>query len=154
MEATLQKLLEEFRRKEGNLLTLLQDTQDAFGYLPQDAIYWFAGALDVPPSRFFGIATYYAQFYLKPRGTNVLTVCCGTACHVKGAERLVNAARTELKLPEGEETTHDRSFTLEKLSCLGTCGMAPVVVVNKKLHGKMTPDKVVKEIRAIQKEQA
>jgi NADH:ubiquinone oxidoreductase subunit E len=152
MQEKLEGLLEHFQESGGNIISLLQDTQDAFGYVPQEAVYWFADKLDIPPSRFYGISTFYAQFHLKPRGKYIITTCCGTACHVRGAESLVNAARRELKLTEGEDTTEDRKFTVEKLACLGTCSMAPVVVINKKMLGKMTADKMTKELKALKKD--
>ncbi|HSB51460.1 MAG TPA: NAD(P)H-dependent oxidoreductase subunit E [Dissulfurispiraceae bacterium] len=152
MQQTLSELSEKFRGGEGNIITLLQQTQDAFGYVPREAVYWYSKEFDIPASRFFGIATFYAQFHLKPRGKHIITTCCGTACHVRGAERLVNAAKRELNLGEEEDTTEDGKFTLEKLACLGTCSMAPVVVINKKMLGKMTPDRFSKEIKTLKKE--
>ncbi len=145
-------LLAKYRESEGNLITLLQDTQEAFGYVPQEAVYWYANELDVPASRFFGIATFYAQFHLKPRGKNIVTACCGTACHVRGAERLVNAVKRELKLEEDQDTTEDRFITVEKLACLGTCSLAPVVIINGKMFGKTTTDVLTREIRSLKKE--
>jgi NADH:ubiquinone oxidoreductase subunit E len=152
MHEQLTDLLVRFRESEGNLITLLQDTQEVFGYVPQEAVYWFANELDVPASRFFGIATFYAQFHLKPRGKNIVTACCGTACHVRGAERLVNAVKRELKLEEDQDTTEDRLITVEKLACLGTCSLAPVVIINGKMFGKATPDILTREIRSLKKE--
>ena len=152
MHEQLTDLLFRFRESEGNLITLLQDTQEVFGYVPQEAVYWFANELDVPASRFFGIATFYAQFHLKPRGKNIVTACCGTACHVRGAERLVNAVKRELKLEEDQDTTEDRLITVEKLACLGTCSLAPVVIINGKMFGKATTDILTREIRSLKKE--
>ncbi len=153
MHEKLIDLVTRFRESEGNLITLLQDTQEAFGYVPQEAVYWYANELDVPASRFFGIATFYAQFHLKPRGKNIVTACCGTACHVRGAERLVNAVKRELKLEEDQDTTEDRLITVEKLACLGTCSLAPVVVINGKMFGKATTDILTREIRSLKKEE-
>jgi len=152
MNDQLVNLLSKYQESEGNLITLLQDTQEAFGYVPREAVHWFAGKLDVPESRFFGIATFYAQFHLHPRGKNIVTACCGTACHVRGAERLVNAVKRELKLEEDQDTTDDRMFTVEKLACLGTCSLAPVVVINGKMVGKTTADSLTREIKALKKE--
>ena len=152
MQEILIGLLKKYKESEGNLITLLQDTQESFGYVPREAVFWYASELDVPASRFFGIATFYAQFHLNPRGKNIITACCGTACHVRGAERLVNAIKRELKLETDQDTTEDRLFTVEKLACLGTCSMAPVVVVNGKMVGKTTPDALTREIRSLKKE--
>lgn len=149
MEKTLAKLYADFRRNEGNIISILQNIQNEFGYIPEDAVYWFARKLDIPPSRFFGITTFYAQFHLAPRGKNIVTTCCGTACHVKGSERLLRGLMTELSLSEGEDTTADREFTLEKVNCVGACSIAPVVIINKKVHGKSSSDTLMKEIRKL-----
>ncbi|MEK6672975.1 MAG: NAD(P)H-dependent oxidoreductase subunit E, partial [Nitrospirota bacterium] len=125
--------------------------QEEFGYIPEDAVNWFSKKLGIPASNFFGVATFYSQFHLKPRGRKIITACCGTACYVKGAERLMSSAVRELNLSGEQETTDDGEITLEKVACLGTCSMAPVVVINKKMHGQMTPEKLKKEIKAIRK---
>jgi len=144
-----EKILEAYHENEGNVISLLQDIEESFGYLPQDAIDWFSEQLDIPPSRFYGIATFYAQFHLKPRGENIITACCGTACHVKGSERLINSLMRELHIPSGEDTSEDKKFTVEKVNCVGACSIAPVVIINKEVHGKMTADRLMKEIRKI-----
>lgn len=149
MKEQLDALLESFKSKEGNLVSLLQDIQEEFGYIPEDVVTWFSKKLGIPASNFFGVATFYSQFHLKPRGRKIITACCGTACHVKGAERLMTAAVRELNLSDDKETTDDGEITLEKVACLGTCSMAPVVLINKKMHGQMTPEKLKKEIKAI-----
>ncbi|MEW6738706.1 MAG: NAD(P)H-dependent oxidoreductase subunit E [Nitrospirota bacterium] len=152
MEDTLKSLANNFKEKEGNIISLLQETQDAFGYIPEDAVYFFSKELDIPASRFFGVATFYAQFYLKPRGKNIITACCGTACHVKGAEKLINNAKRELNLTDENNTTDDKKFTLEQVACVGACSIAPVVIINKKVYGKMTTDKLTKEIKTLRQE--
>lgn len=149
MEKTLEKLYVDYENNEGNIISLLQDIQNEFGYIPEDAVNWFSVKLDIPASRFFGIATFYAQFHLAPRGKNIITTCCGTACHVKGSERLLNGLIKELDLPEGGHTTTDREFTLEKVNCVGACSIAPVVIINKKVHGKVSADYLMKEVRKL-----
>ncbi|GBE35900.1 NADP-reducing hydrogenase subunit HndA [bacterium BMS3Bbin07] len=149
MQDIREKILEAYHENEGNVISLLQDIEESFGYLPQDAIDWFSEQLDIPPSRFYGIATFYAQFHLKPRGENIITACCGTACHVKGSERLINSLMRELHIPSGEDTSEDKKFTVEKVNCVGACSIAPVVIINKEVHGKMTADRLMKEIRKI-----
>jgi len=144
-------ILGEYKSNEGNLITLLQDIQSEFGYVPEEAVAWFSKELDIPASRFYGVSTFYSQFHLKPRGKNIITACCGTACHVRGAERLTNAAIRELKLTEEQDTTEDGEITLEKVACLGTCSMAPVMIINHKMHGKITTDKLKKEIKLLMK---
>ncbi len=149
MEEKLEEILMRHRENEGNLITILQDLENEFGYLREDAIYWISERLDVPPANFYGIATFYAQFHLKPKGKNVITACCGTACHVKGSERLINSLGKELGIAQGEDTSDDLKFTVEKVNCVGACSIAPVIIINKTVHGKMTPDKLMKEMKAL-----
>lgn len=149
MEESLEQILADYRQNEGNIITILQSVEETFGYLPEEAVNWFSKKLDIPASRFYGIATFYAQFHLKPRGKNVITVCRGTACHVKGSERLLNRLLIELDIPPGEDTTDDTRFTIEKVACVGTCSMAPIVIFNKKICGKVSADKLVKEIKIL-----
>ncbi|MBI4823286.1 MAG: NAD(P)H-dependent oxidoreductase subunit E [Nitrospirae bacterium] len=138
-------------KDEGNIIAILQALQEAFGYIPEEAVNWLADRLWIPRSNFFGIATFYAQFYLSPRGKNIITACSGTACHVKGSERLINTIGRELNLLEGKNITEDNMFTLEKVNCVGACSIAPVVIINKKVHGKASADKIIKEIKGLQK---
>lgn len=149
MEETLQKILSDYIANEGNIITILQDIEKNFGYVPEEAVNWFSRKLDIPASRFFGTATFYSQFHLKPRGKNVITVCRGTACHVKGSERLINRLWMELDLSPDEETTPDLKFTVERVNCIGACGIAPVTLVNHEVHGKTTLDKLMKEIKKL-----
>lgn len=149
MNKTLENILSEYRKKSGNIIALLQDTQESLGYIPKEAIQYYADELGIAPSRFYGVATFYSQFYLKPRGKNIVTACCGTACHVKGSERILNSVLQELKLREDEDMTTDGKFTVERVNCVGACGIAPVFVINKKVHGKSSAEKVLKEIRML-----
>lgn len=154
MEKVLENIYKEHIENEGNIISLLQDIESAFGYIPEDVVIWFSRRLDVPASRFFGIATFYAQFHLQRRGKNIITTCCGTACHVKGSERLLNGLVKELNLAENENTTADRGFTVEKVNCVGACSIAPVVLVNDKVHGKMTADALMKEIKKLKEKES
>jgi NADH:ubiquinone oxidoreductase subunit E len=149
MEIILEKILNDYHLSKGNIISILQDIENSFGYIPEEAVMWFSKKLDIPASRFFGTATFYSQFHLKPRGKNIITVCRGTACHVKGSERLINRLFMELDIPPDEETTPDLKFTVEKVNCIGACGIAPVTVLNKEVHGKMTLDKLIKEVKKI-----
>jgi len=149
MEETLQKILVEYRKNEGNIISILQDIEKAFGFIPEEAVTWFSKKLDIPASRFFGTATFYSQFHLKPRGRHIITVCRGTACHVKGSEKLLNRLFIELDIPPDEETSTDSKFTIEKVNCIGACGIAPVTILNKEVLGKMTLDKLMKEVKKI-----
>jgi len=149
MTELLQKIADAYRQDGGNVITLLQDTQEVFGYIPREAIDYFSEELGIAPSRFYGVATFYAQFRLTPRGKNVITACCGTSCHVKGSERILNSVMQELKLSDNKDMTDDGLFTLERVNCVGACGIAPVFIVNKQVNGKATAEKIRKEIRAI-----
>jgi NADH:ubiquinone oxidoreductase subunit E len=153
MEEKLEIILDNYQKTEGNLISILQDIQNAFGYIPEDAVTWFSNKLDVPSSRFYGIATFYSQFHLKPRGKNIVTVCCGTACHVNGSDKIIDGLRRELKLAKGEDTTEDGQITLEEVACLGTCSFAPIALVNGQVHGKAKIDKMLKEVRLLGKPQ-
>jgi NADH:ubiquinone oxidoreductase subunit E len=149
MEKKLEKILKNYVKDECNIISTLQDVQEILGYIPEEAINFLSKKLDIPASRLFGIITFYSQFHLKPRGENVITVCRGTACHVNGSERLINRLLIELEIPGGGDTTDDLKFTVEKVNCIGACGIAPAVVLNNKVHGKMTFEKLMKEIRNI-----
>ncbi|HCZ10916.1 MAG TPA: NAD(P)H-dependent oxidoreductase subunit E [Nitrospiraceae bacterium] len=149
MEKRLQGLIEDFKKNEGNIISLLQETQEVFGYIPEEAVYRFSEELDIPASNFFGVATFYSQFYLKPRGKNIITACCGTACHVKGSDRIIGSLKRELNLTGEQNTTEDKKFTLEQVACVGACSIAPVVIIYKKVHGKMNSDKMAKELKAL-----
>jgi len=149
MEKILEKILNDYQLNKVNIISILQDIENSFGYIPEEAVFWFSKKLDIPASRFFGTATFYSQFHLKPRGKNIITICRGTACHVKGSERLINRLFMELDIPPDEETTPDLKFTVEKVNCIGACGIAPVTVLNKEVHGKMTLDKLIKEVKRI-----
>jgi len=149
MQDRLEQILKEYQANDGNLIYLLQCLEREFGYIPEEAVNWFSEILDVPPAKFYGVATFYAQFHLKPRGENIITVCCGTACHVKGSERLLSSLTKELEIPSGEDTSEDGKFTVEKVNCVGACSIAPVVIINNQVHGKMTADKLMKEIKKL-----
>ncbi len=142
MQKQLEKILADYRINNGNIISILQNIENEFGYIPEDAISWLSNSLNIPASKFYGVVTFYSQFHLKPRGKNILTACCGTACHVKGSNSVINRIRTELAIPEGEDTTDDAQFTLESVACVGACSIAPVLIVNKKVYGKIAPEKV------------
>lgn len=147
----LEKIYDEYRNMPGSTIPVLQDIQQVFGYLPEEAVTWIADKLNVPRSSFFGVATFYSQFYLEPRGKNVVTICCGTACHVKGSGKILTNLKRELNLEEDEETTADMNFTVEKVNCVGACSIAPVVIINKVVHGKAASNKIILQTKKIRK---
>jgi NADH:ubiquinone oxidoreductase subunit E len=127
----------------GDIIPLLQRLQDAYGYLPKAVVLEVCERTGLPASRVFGVATFYAQFRLKPRGRHIIRCCRGTACHVKGSKKIAEAIKRELHVREGE-TTEDRRFIFETVACLGTCFLAPVVMIDDDYYGQMTPDKLRK----------
>ena len=151
IEKTCQKILDRYTKEKGSVVSILQDMQETFGYIREDAVELVAKKLNIPSSSFYGVATFYSQFYLKPRGKNIVTACCGTACHIKGAEAIINRVRADLALPEGEVTTPDGKFTMESVACVGACSIAPVVIVNKKVYGGVTPEKASSIVRENEK---
>lgn len=152
-EKVLNRLLADHRREQGNLILLLQRIQETFGYLSEENILWFSEKLDIPASRFFGVITFYPKFRMRPVGKNVLTVCCGAACHIKGADTIVEKVRETLALGPGEDTTKDLAFTVEKATCIGACNIAPVVIMNKQVHSGMDSVKVTKLISGYEREE-
>jgi NADH-quinone oxidoreductase subunit E len=142
--ARVDKVLASYTGEKANLIPILQQVQQVLGYLPEDAMRRIAQFVNVPECSVFGVATFYAQFQLLPRGRNIVRVCRGTGCYVKGAPRLVDELEKLLGVKEGE-TTPDMEYTLETVACFGSCALAPVMVVNDKVYGRVTPDKV-KEI--------
>ena len=108
--------------------------------MPESALRAVSKTMKLPLAQIYGVATFYSQFYLKPRGKNILTACCGTACHVKGSGAVISKIRTDLGIHEGETTTKDAQFTLESVACVGACSIAPVLIANKKVYGKVTPE--------------
>ncbi len=148
----LNKILQEFTRKNENHILLLQRIQDAFGYVPESAVFWFAERLDIPASRFYGIITFYPKFRLKPAGKNTLTVCCGAACHIKGADKILSSVREALDIAENEDTSPNCAFTVQKATCIGACSIAPVVILNDQVYGTTSPGEVVKLVKGFEKE--
>jgi len=137
---------------EENIITVLQEIQNEFGYVQKEAVEWFARKTNIPVSKFYGVITFYSQFHLVPRGKNIVTVCCGTVCHVKGAPKVVTKLRDDLKLKGEEQTTRDMLFTMENVNCVGACSIAPVVIVNDKVFGKQSGEKMVKNLKPYKEE--
>ena len=151
MEKQMEEVLESIYQKSvahgDNIITVLQNMQNELGYIQEEAVNWFSRRANIPASQFYGVATFYSQFHLNPRGKNIITVCSGTVCHVKGAQRISTKLKEDFKLKEKEQTTRDMNFTLENVNCVGACSIAPVVIVNEKVFGKQSPDKMVKNIQ-------
>jgi len=134
-------IIERHGGKVSNLIAILQEIQSEYRYLPEEVLTYVATALGIPPATVYGVATFYAQFSLKPKGKYVIKVCDGTACHVRGSEKLRYVIREKLGLDESKDTTDDLKFTVETVSCIGACGLAPVVMVNDRdVYGQLTPE--------------
>ena len=135
------KVLAAYTREKANLIPILQQVQAVLGYLPEEAlkrIAWYAGT---PESNVFGVATFYAQFKLTPQGKKIIRICCGTACHVRGSEKVLDEMEKQLGVKAGETTT-DMEYTLETVACIGACALAPTMTMANETYGKMTPKKV------------
>ncbi len=139
--AALQAVIDELKNEPGALMPIMQRAQDIFGYLPEDVQNIIAKGLDIPVSVVYGVATFYAQFNLEPKGKYIISVCLGTACYVKGAQLVLDELEKVLGVPAGS-TTPDGLFTLNATRCLGACGLAPVIMVNDDVYGRLTPDQV------------
>ncbi len=141
------------RAARDSLIPLLQEVQEAHGYLSRDAVLRIGRHLSLPASKIYGVATFYNQFRFQAPGVYHIQVCRGTACHVKGSSGILEAVRRELKVGPGQ-TTRDGLFSLEVVACLGACGLAPTISVNGEFHARLTPDKVRKILSAYRREGA
>ncbi len=151
-ERQWQDLLNRFEGKPENLIPMLQAGQNLLGYLPRSALLEIAAATGLPPAKVFGVATFYAQFRLQPVGKHIIRVCRGTACHVRGSQHIIKELQNRLQVAPGE-TTRDRRFTLETVACFGSCALAPVMVVNDAVHGRMTPTRAKAVVEGVQPEE-
>lgn len=134
-------LIEPYLGKKEMVIPALQKVQNHFGYLPRPAVERVSKQMRIPLSRIYGVATFYAQFKMKPRGRYIIRVCKGTACHIQGSPKIAERIEDILGIESGE-TTDDLRFTLEEVACIGACALAPVIMVNDNPHGRLTPDKV------------
>ena len=139
-------VFEKYKDQKGALIPILQNTQEIFGYLPKEALQHIASKLGIAYGKVYGVATFYAQFYLEPRGKHTLKLCDGTACHVKGTPMLVTAVEDEFNIKPGQ-TTEDGELTLEVVYCVGSCGLAPVALMDDKVMGRARPDKLPREVK-------
>ena len=140
----LDRMIEEdFNADRENLIMILQAIQRRYNYLPGPALSYLATKLDLPLSKVYGVATFYSTFSLEPRGRNIISLCLGTACHVRGAERIRERIEETLCVCDGE-TTPDKRFTLETVRCIGCCSLGPVVKVNDDMHARIAADQIVK----------
>jgi NADH:ubiquinone oxidoreductase subunit E len=147
--APLDEILDEFKDQKGAVIPILQRAQEIYGYLPKEVLNYIAKKTGVPRSQIFGVATFYAQFYLQRRGRHIVRQCDGTACHVRGAARIVSSVEDLLNIKAGE-TTPDYKATYEVVYCLGSCGLAPVAVVDGRVVGNLVPERMVELVRELE----
>lgn len=145
------KILNLYKDEEGTIVPILQDVNQEYKYLPEDILKYVSSKLDIPLSQIYNIATFYNAFSLTPRGKYIIQVCLGTACHVKGAQKIIEALERELAIKAGE-TTEDRLFSLEAVRCVGCCGLAPVMTVGDDLYGEVTQAKIPGILKKYKKE--
>ncbi len=139
----LDEIIAQYQGKKSNLIAILQKVQEVYRYLPEDAMIYIGTKMEgLSPATVFGVATFYAQFSLEPKGKYEIKVCDGTACHVRGSMPVLNAIRNKLDIKEGKLTSENGLFSLETVSCLGACGLAPVCMINEKVYPQMTSDAI------------
>ena len=141
MDEKLKQSLAAFRGQRGATIPALQKVQEEMGYLPDESISEVASVLGMSTNEVYGVATFYAQFRFERPGEHEIKCCLGTACYVQGSSRILDAVEDELKLPRGKFTTDDYKFSLERVACLGSCALAPVMVVDETVYGRLTPAK-------------
>ena len=146
-------IIDRYEKAPAALLAIMQDVQDEERYLPKEAMDRIASALKVPITRVYQMATFFESFHLEPRGKHICTVCMGTACHVRGAQRLVEQLERDLEVPSGQ-TTKDLMFTIEEVNCVGACALGPLVIINGDYHGNMTSGSLQKVVKKIKKAEA
>lgn len=146
--APLEEILRAYRGARGAVIPVLQKAQAIYGYLPPEVMRRVAEGMGVPVSRVYGVATFYSQFYLQRRGRHIVRQCDGTACHVRGAAKILAKIEQELGIPMGQ-TTPDYQFTTEVVYCLGSCGLAPVAVVDDTVVGNLVPEKMAGILRGL-----
>ncbi|MNO45862.1 NADP-reducing hydrogenase subunit HndA [compost metagenome] len=139
----VQSAITQFRMIKGALIPVLHEVQDIYGYLPEHVLHLVSAELNLPMSEIYGVASFYHFFSLTPKGENVVHVCLGTACYIKGAQAVLDRLSTELNVSV-EGTTEDNKFTLEATRCLGACGLAPVMTIGEKVHGRLVPGNIPK----------
>ncbi len=147
----VEEILERYPHRRDQLIQILQDINSSFNYLPPEALRRVSEALEAPLSRVYGVARFYAAFSLEPRGRNILQVCEGTACHVRGALQVGDELKRLLDLPEAGGTTADMEFTLLGVNCVGACALGPVIIANGEYHGHVRANDVGKLVRSLRK---
>ncbi|MFO7895517.1 MAG: NADH-quinone oxidoreductase subunit NuoE [Candidatus Cloacimonadales bacterium] len=157
MARSFNKVVEIVNKYDANpskVIAIMQAVQEEYRYLPEEVLTYIATMLDMSPATIYGVATFYSHFSLKPKGKYIIKICDGTACHVKGSGKLIDALRQKLELVEKETTTKDMLFTLESVSCLGACGLAPVILINDDVHGQVSVAQSIKLLDELMQREA
>ncbi len=153
MITRVDEILSEYGTEKAQLINIMQAIQKEYRYLPEESLTYISDKMGISEAKIYGVATFYENFSLNPKGKYVIKICDGTACHVRKSIPILEALRRQLKVTDKKKTTDDMMFTLETVSCLGACGLAPVITINDKVYPKMTPDSVVEIINSIVEEE-
>lgn len=151
--SNLETILERYEFKASNIIAILQDTQEIYRYLPKEAFSYFSERMGISRAKIYSVATFYENFSLEPKGKYIIKICDGTACHVRKSVPVLERLRKELNLSEEKTTTDDLMFSVETVSCLGACGLAPAITINDKVYGSMTPEKAVELLDILREEE-
>lgn len=153
IDPKLEEILSKYKNSKNNLIQVLNEVQEYYGYIPQTAQLEISKQMNIPMAEIYGVITFYSRFTLKPKGKYNIAVCLGTACFVKGSERVLDRLKEKLGIDVGE-TTQDGMFSIEATRCVGACGLAPVFTVNEEVYGKATPDmidEVIEKYKSLEK---
>ena len=149
----LEKIVESYGCQESNLIAILQDVQNEYKYLSEEALTIIAQKLGISTAKVYGVATFYENFSLEAKGKHIIRICTGTACHVRKSQPIYDSIKDYLALTGKKRTSDDGLFTLETVACLGACGLAPVMTIDGEVHAQMTPDNAVELLKDIQKKE-
>lgn len=152
--SVIEEILTKYGAKQSSIIAILQAVQEHYHYLPREIFSYVAEKLNMSEARIYSVATFYENFSLEKKGKYVIKFCDGTACHVRGSVPILNKVRAELGLSAKKKTTDDLLFTVETVSCLGACGLAPVMTVNEEVHPSMTPEKAMEVINELKQKEA
>jgi NADH:ubiquinone oxidoreductase subunit E len=145
-------ILDKHHRDARKLIPILQEVQSEYRYLPEDVMYFVATSLNISAATIFGVATFFENFALEPKGQHILRICDGTACHVKGSEAIIDGIKEHLHLLKNEKTTADMNFTVETVSCIGACSLAPVVTIDQTVFGQTNTTKIIEGLKELKNE--
>lgn len=148
----LKEILSSFKGKKNELIPILQHVQEKFGYLPEEVMMKVAEFLKISESQVYATATFFAQFRFTKPGKHLIKVCLGTACHVKGGEKLMDTVKRELNI-ENEDTTADHKFSVERVACIGCCALAPCIMIDETVHAKVTPNNIMEMLKSVEGEE-